>query len=216
MTQTKTRKALSPGRVEREKLRTVFGMLQEDGSKRRWTDLEKQARNMKMSIRTLKKNLDKLETAELITRYVDTSTRPPGVYYSRYKTRIRYSVEGPEGGRSYEPKLVWENTLESLNKEISELKNKNIEDAKQKLSELVMFNINEALKDTIKLFLRELKKEQGNIETFNRWMDVVVHPRLEMLLQLCIRHFDVTEQTKEKLSLWLKKLSDEEISRFLE
>jgi len=210
--QTKRLQAPSPGTVEQEKQRTVFGMLPEDGSKRRWTDLEKQARNMKMSIRTLKKNLDKLESAGLITRHVDTSKRPPGVYYcsSVPKRRIRCAVEGPEGGHNYEPHLVWENTLESLNKEISELKKRSIEDAKQKLGELVMFNINEAYKDITRLFLRELRKEQGDIETFDRWINVVVLPRLEMLLQLCIRHFDVAEQVKEKMDLQLRKHQIEE------
>ena len=212
MTETKRPKAPSPGRVEREKQRIVFAMLPEYGSKRRWTDLEKQARNMKMSIRTLKKNLDKLESARLITRHVDTSTRPPGVYYSR--GRISYTIEGPEGGRSYDPKLVWENTSESLNKEISELKKKSIEDAKQKLDELVMFNINEAFKDIIVLFLREFK-EQGDIEHFNRWIDVIVYPRLEMLLQLCIRHFDVAEQVKEKLRLQVDALMKQSLDELI-
>jgi DNA-binding transcriptional ArsR family regulator len=208
VTQTRRPRVPSPGTVEQEKQRTVFGMLPEDGSKRRWTDLEKEARNMKMSIRTLKKNLDKLESAGLVARHVDTSKRPPGVYYSSSvpKRRIRYVVGGPEGGHNYEPNLVWENTLESLNKEISELKKKSIEGAKQKLGELVMFNIN----DITRLFLRELRKEQGDIETFDRWINVVVLPRLEMLLQLCIRHFDVAEQVKEKMDLQLRKHQIEE------
>ena len=99
MTQTKRPKVLSPGSVERKKLRAVFVMLPEGGSKRRWTDLEKQARNTKMSIRTLKKNLDKLESVGLITRHVDTSTRPPGVYYSNVPKRsMTYAIEGLKAG----------------------------------------------------------------------------------------------------------------------
>ena len=208
----KVEKKKSPKKVEEEKILTIFWMLPADHSKRRWTDLEKQARKMKMSIRTLKKNLDKLESVGLITRHVDTSTRPPGVYYSRYvpKKEIRYAIEGPEGGRSYGPKVAWENTFENLNKEINELKQKSVEDAKQKLNELIVFNINQAFKDTIILFLRELK-EQGNIESFSRWIDVVVLPRLEILLKLCIRHFDVAQQVKEEVKLQLMKWERETI-----
>jgi len=202
MTQTKTRKAPSPGRVEREKQRTVFGMLPEDGSKRRWTDLEKQARNMKMSIRTLKKNLDKLESAGLITRHVDTSKRPPGVYYS--KGSIRYAISGPEGGHTYDPKTIIENSLEFYNNKISTLKKESIEEAKQELGEIILLNIHQAFRDTINLFISDIK-EQGNIEDFNRCIDVIVHPRLEMLLQLCTQNFDVAEPVRMKMHQQLMK-----------
>ena len=55
---------------------------------------------MRMSLRTLRKNLDKLESAGIIIREVDTSKRPPGVYYHRYKHGIMFAVEDPESGRA--------------------------------------------------------------------------------------------------------------------
>jgi hypothetical protein len=212
MTQANRPKAPSPGRVEREKLRTVLRMLPEDGSKRRWTDLERQARSMKpkiMSIRTLKKNLDKLESAGLVTRHIDTSTRPPGVYYSRGTIRISYNVVGPGGARCYDPKRVMENEFEIISKEISELKKKSPEDAAQKLNGIVTFNISEAFRYTLMLLKRELC-EKGDVEHFSRWMDVVVSPRLELLLKLCIRHFDVAEQSIKSLNEYADKIRDEE------
>jgi hypothetical protein len=67
--------------------------------------------------------------------------------------------------------------------------------------------MNQALRDLIVLSLREIK-EQGDMEHFDRWIDVVVHPRLEILLQLCIRHFDVAEQIREKVNVQLGNCTD--------
>jgi hypothetical protein len=197
MTHIKKSRPPSPGRVEKEKLRIVLGMLPEDGSKRRWIDLEKQAREMKMSLRTLTKNLHKLEFAGIIIREVDTSKRPPGVYYRRHipKKETLY-VWGPEAGRVYDP--------EDYIKEISRLKKEDYEAAKKKLLELIIFHVNQALRSTIDLFFMHLKK-QGDVESFNCWMDILVRSRLEMLLQLCISHFDVTMAVRRDVSHYYRK-----------
>lgn len=186
-------KTVSPGTIEREKLRTVLGMLPEDGSRKRWTDLEKAARNMKpvMSIRTLKKNLDKLEKSGLVTRYVEASAHPPGVYYSQG------SIKFSSAGQNFNLKFLT-GLFNQLNDKITELKKKNPEEASQKLALYVEFNMTEALRTIVLLFLREAG-EKGSIEDFNRWMDVVVNPRLELLLKLCNQHFDIAEQSRESL-----------------
>jgi len=209
MMRSKKPKGKSPGTVERSKQRIVLELLPQDGSKRRWSDLEKEARDMKMSLRTLRKNLDKLERAGITAREVDTSKRPPGVYYRR-STEIRYAV----GGHSYDVKTLMENVLMAFNKEINDLKKEHYKSANQKLGELLKFNINEVFRFMIMLFLRELieqgpKRSLGkhnDMENFNRWMDVIARPRLETLLQLCIWHFDIAEPILEDINSYYQKM----------
>lgn len=88
MTRKGERAGPSPGRVEWQKRLEVLGMLPKDGSPVRWTPLEAEARRRGMSLRTLRKNLDKLEAVGLVIRTVDTENRPPGVYYGRNIPRL--------------------------------------------------------------------------------------------------------------------------------
>lgn len=71
----------SPAQVERQKRKEVLEMLPQDGSPIRWSALEKKTRQKRMSLRTLRKNLDKLEKVGVVIRDVDPSFRPPGVFY---------------------------------------------------------------------------------------------------------------------------------------
>jgi hypothetical protein len=73
----------SPGRVEQEKKLEVLEMLPRDGSRIRWSSLEREARTKGMSLRTLRKNLDKLELWGFVERTVDPNKRPPAVCYNR-------------------------------------------------------------------------------------------------------------------------------------
>jgi DNA-binding HxlR family transcriptional regulator len=205
----------SPGTVEREKQKTVLRMLPDDGTKRRWYELEKEARALKMSLRTLRKNLNKLESSGIVLREVNTSERPPGVYYRRHilSPGIRYAVEGPEGGKSYDPDLAMKKSFEILDKEFSDLKKEDFDKARQKLSEIIKFNITTVFRDVTILFLREVQERshdfgKDKLEEFSRWMDVLVYSRLESLLQLCIKHSDVTHHVREEIRDYYQHLSN--------
>lgn len=82
----------NPGEAEKEAKAKVLAMLPKNGEKISWTGLEKQARKMGMSLRTLRKNLDKLEKAGLVVRIVDTEAKPPRVYYRNMEGAILSEV----------------------------------------------------------------------------------------------------------------------------
>jgi DNA-binding transcriptional ArsR family regulator len=74
-------KILNPGEAEKVARQTVLSMLPQDGSEIRWTSLEKKARECGMSLRTLRKHLDRLEEAGRVVRIVKKEEKPPGVYF---------------------------------------------------------------------------------------------------------------------------------------
>lgn len=71
---------MNPTEAERIARSKVLAMLPTEGQAS-WTELETKAREIGMSLRTLRKNLDKCEKAGLVARIVDTQARPPRVYY---------------------------------------------------------------------------------------------------------------------------------------
>lgn len=81
MKKTTFRKGKNPGKAEIEARNQVFEMLPADGARIGWSQLEKKARSQGMSLRTLRKNLDKCEQAGVVARIVDVEARPPRVYY---------------------------------------------------------------------------------------------------------------------------------------
>jgi len=71
----------SPSEAEAEAAKRVLNMLPQDGTRIGWSELEKQAEDMGMSLRTLRKHLDRCQQARVVARLVDTEARPPRVYY---------------------------------------------------------------------------------------------------------------------------------------
>jgi len=61
----------------------VLGFIPRDGSRVRWIDLEAKARQAGVSLTTMRKYLDRLESGPAIAREVDMISRPPAVYYRR-------------------------------------------------------------------------------------------------------------------------------------
>lgn len=78
---------MNPAEAERIARQKVLAMLS-TGERKSWTELEKKAREMGMSLRTLRKNLDKCEAAGLVVRLVDTQAKPPRVYYQLKEAHI--------------------------------------------------------------------------------------------------------------------------------
>jgi len=74
-------KILNPGEAERAARQTVLSMFPQDGSEIRWTSLEKKARECGMSLRTLRKHLDRLEETGRVVRIIKKEEKPPGVYF---------------------------------------------------------------------------------------------------------------------------------------
>jgi len=71
----------SPSEAEAEARKKVLNMLPQDGTRVGWSKLEKQAEDIGMSLRTLRKHLDRCQQARVVARIVDTEARPPRVYY---------------------------------------------------------------------------------------------------------------------------------------
>jgi len=71
----------SPSEAEAEAEKKVLNMLPQDGTRVGWSKLERQAEDMGMSLRTLRKHLDRFQEARVVARAVDTEARPPRVYY---------------------------------------------------------------------------------------------------------------------------------------
>jgi hypothetical protein len=71
----------SPSEAEAEARKKVLNMLPQDGTRVGWSQLEKKAKEMGMSLRTLRKHLDKCQETGVMARVVDTEARPPRVYY---------------------------------------------------------------------------------------------------------------------------------------
>lgn len=82
----------NPGEAEREARAKVLRMLPKNGSLISWSQLEGKARSMGMSLRTLRKNLDKLEGSGLVARVVNGKARPPRVYYRSLEGEILSEV----------------------------------------------------------------------------------------------------------------------------
>jgi len=80
--------AKSPSEAEAEAEKKVLNMPPQDGTRVRWSELEKQAEDMGMSLRTLRKHLDKCQQAGVMARTVDTEARPPRVYYQLLSPEI--------------------------------------------------------------------------------------------------------------------------------
>lgn len=86
-----------PYKTGNQSIELVLSFIPEDGSRIRWIDLERKARQAGVSLSTMRKYLDRLENGPAIAREVDMTARPPAVYYRRiydkYFQGIRHTLE---------------------------------------------------------------------------------------------------------------------------
>jgi DNA-binding transcriptional ArsR family regulator len=105
----------SPSETEAEAAKKVLNMLPQDGTRLGWSKLEKQAEDTGMSLRTLRKHLDRCQQAGVMARSVDTEARPPRVYYQLLTPEIFSGV--------IDSLLIMEQDIARFRAQISKIKN---------------------------------------------------------------------------------------------
>jgi DNA-binding HxlR family transcriptional regulator len=81
-------KGQNPGQAEKEARSKVLSMLPQNENRIGWSELAEKASSQGMSFRTLRKHLDELEQVKLVARIVDTTARPPRVYYQLMTSKV--------------------------------------------------------------------------------------------------------------------------------
>lgn len=88
MKSSTTSRRKNPGEAEKEARSKVLGMFPQDENRIGYSELAKKAESQGMSFRTLRKHLDELEETRLAARIVDTTAKPPRVYYQLLTSKV--------------------------------------------------------------------------------------------------------------------------------
>ena len=173
----------------------VLNMLPSDGSPVRWTNLENQARRIKMSLTTLRKYLDQFEQVGMVKREV-LHTRPPSVYYARISLNAKI-------GYMFQPKAVFD--VNSWLEELSEVKKLPKNQQKLFLSSCLKYFLNFINMQTIASWLITLKGGNGE-KFFEIMQSIYVTPTVQGISRLCRTMKDIAPDVLNELT---KKQGDE-------
>jgi DNA-binding transcriptional ArsR family regulator len=186
-----SKKTKNPGEAQDEARNRVLSMLPNDGSRVRWSELEKRARSERMSLRTLSRHLDELTKAKLVARDVDSEARPPRVYFQLRTSGVFRGIM-----ELMPPEAV---DTRSLSARISKIKNPKLRDQA----------LNAVLETQISLLVLELLRtwefgimfsENQRMQSYYKIMIAsYVAPMIVNLGLLCKAHGDIAPDTLTEL-----------------